>query len=503
MKKMRILGTTLSLAIALIAFVLGVFFTQGAVAYAEGLSKAQTFESLFMDKEIEATGYLYNYDESADYIYIYFKGFTGYAIFTEETLELLEYSAVGDFPFMTVESKKYYGGPRAYFSKSGELFVNTITNEQISVDEAEIIAQSNRQSFSIEATSTVESETLGDVQIDKLQNALSQKFVDGTSKNLTKGPFNSPYNAPTNPPLDENNWISPTAGATYITNSAYFLTSGAAPRHGANNGTSCTAVATQLMLSYNNYYNDRRIIDNQYLYGTSIVNPERNPNFCADPLSKTSYTLGSTQALHDLLFNNNVTGHLNVAQTGLRTYLDGRIGSNNYIVNSVNSWPNSLPTAGVLSELNANRPLVLATEETLNGTQLGSDAPRPFNYSVIAYGYQTFAAYASSGDPTVYTGYIVHMGWDTNGNGSNINIWTNSAWYYSSLSLETTHTHSHAVTNTTYNNGFDVISQCAECGHRTGQALPRITYDANGGSGTISQQEYIRHWVRLLAMRQD
>ena len=48
---------------------------------------------------------------------------------------------------------------------------------------------------------------------------------------------------------------------------------------------------------------------------------------------------------------------------------------------------------------------MLATEQSLNGTPYGNQ--REFNHSVIAYGYQSFDAYASSGDTSTYTGYIV------------------------------------------------------------------------------------------------
>ncbi|MGI6136662.1 MAG: hypothetical protein GX959_06440 [Clostridiales bacterium] len=41
-------------------------------------------------------------------------------------------------------------------------------------------------------------------------------------------------------------------------------------------------------MSYNNYYNDRRIIQGKYLF-----DGEDGPNTCADPMRITSKTLGT------------------------------------------------------------------------------------------------------------------------------------------------------------------------------------------------------------------
>ena len=463
--KKKILGIGLLFAILLVSSV--ALITQGVSVYANHdlFETPLTINELFSNKGIDSSGYLFNYDESADYVYIDFAGSSGYAIFAQETQELLEYATVGDFPYEETNGKKYYGGPTAYFNKNGGQFTNTITNETLSISEmeAEQYAQSTRQSFSINANTDVENET--QPSSEKLQCIFSS--FDCNS-----------LNAPVYPPLDEGNWISPTSGAKYISNIDYFLTSGAAPRHGYNSKGSCTTVATQLMLSYNNYYNDRRIIDDQFLFGTATTNPERNPNYCADPTKKTSYTLGSNQAFHDMLLSNKIIGFLDESQNGLKTYLDGR--GVNYKVNCIDKFPKSLPTDVVVSELDAGRPLVLATEQSLNGTPYGNQ--REFNHSVIAYGYQSFDAYASSGDTSTYTGYIVHMGWDSTGSGSNINIWTNSAWYYSSLSLNVNHSHVYRSTGITID-GSDMELRC-DCGHRTKESLFSIE------DGTVTGARY-------------
>ena len=72
-------------------------------------------QSLFVDKKIEDYGYLYNYDDHNDYIYVDFEGTAGYAIFSANSLEILEYTKTGDFSYASDFFTKYYGGPGAYF----------------------------------------------------------------------------------------------------------------------------------------------------------------------------------------------------------------------------------------------------------------------------------------------------------------------------------------------------------------------------------------------------
>ena len=199
----------------------------------EMLGASANVADLLNGREAESTGYLFNYDDTTDYTYIDFKGRGGYAIFSTETGEMLEYTLSGDFPYTDTSNKMYYGGPSKYHSKRGMEFVNVVTNEAFTVStaEAKSISSSMRKRLSAGK---------------KANSASSGKMPSVTAQGGDKNPLSSP-------PLDEGSPISPTAGATYISNSEYFLTSGAAPRHGQNNGESCVAVASQLLLSYNNY----------------------------------------------------------------------------------------------------------------------------------------------------------------------------------------------------------------------------------------------------------
>ena len=53
-------------------------------------------------QSVDSIGYLYNFDGSPDYIYVDFMGKNGYVIFSKETLEILEYTNNGSFPYESI-----------------------------------------------------------------------------------------------------------------------------------------------------------------------------------------------------------------------------------------------------------------------------------------------------------------------------------------------------------------------------------------------------------------
>ena len=86
----------------------------------------QVANEMFGDVNIKKCEYLYNLDDSADYIYVEFDG-AGYAVFLKGTMELLEYSTQGKLDYSQTTSTKYYGGPGAYFVKANGSFVDALT----------------------------------------------------------------------------------------------------------------------------------------------------------------------------------------------------------------------------------------------------------------------------------------------------------------------------------------------------------------------------------------
>lgn len=90
---------------------------------------------LFEESAIKKCEYLYNLDESPDFIYVEFED-GGYAIFLKENMEMLEYSVQGVLEYSKTDLIKYYGGPGYYFNKSNnDCFINTVTNGEIHITE--------------------------------------------------------------------------------------------------------------------------------------------------------------------------------------------------------------------------------------------------------------------------------------------------------------------------------------------------------------------------------
>ncbi|MDY4592960.1 MAG: hypothetical protein SO434_06135, partial [Eubacteriales bacterium] len=462
---------TIILIVAILCFVvLGIalaFCINDTEAYAMQVEMLDNgikhFKDILPSLRVENIDYLYNFDDSIDYIFIDFVGSNGYAILVEETLEILEYSLSGNLPYTRTNESKYYGGPQIYFTKKENMFKNILNNEtfEISDNIMQSIAEKIRQSFSIHRKSTAENLELLNNRAIRLQ-AVVQTLNLNNQKNLSSVNI-STYN--TSPPIDPNNPISPTNGAQYIDNSEYFITPGAYPKHGENNGSSCVTVASQLLLSYNNYYNDRRIIADNYLFGDEITNPENNPNYCRNPEKITSETIGSNQDFHDMLLNNyGIVSKYISATTGLESYLEDR--NIDYEIKRIEKSSGSLDQNEVISELNAGRPIILGTTSDLNGVL-------NFNHAVVAYGYQSFAAYENDGDDTIYTGYITNFGWDPNGTDDYVQVWANASWFKASICLTINHTHEYSET-----------TLICECGHRKSTYQKREVFSDFGYEGS-------------------
>lgn len=409
---------------------------------------------IFDDSNINNIKYLYNFDGAADYIYVKFND-SGYAVLANNSYEMLEYSPNNSVDFR--DDRIYYGGPSQFYLKNEDYYLNLISGEKITFkqDILENISQYNRQLFSINRNNN---DLLDDDNI--LYNICENNIILNND-------------SPTVPPFDENNLVSPTNGAIYIDHYEYFL---ADPEYGSNNGESCTTVATQLMLSYNNYYNDRRIIPDEYLCGDQIYYPEQNPNYCTDPMLMNSYTLGSNQAYHDYLYDNGLSGYPKDAQHVLRIVLEARnkelAGKIDYNIKCMDSHPDAIDSTEILDELRDNRPVVLSTTYLLNGTGINN---RKLNHSVLAYGYQTFAPYSNGNS---YLGYIVHFGWTSKEN----QVWANSAWFYTYMSLKINHEHSYEDTGIPVNNQYREL-KCKECGHRTVDSLYTTSEDGESITG--------------------
>lgn len=392
---------------------------------------------LFGDVEIESIEYLYNYDEQPDYLYVNYCDY-GYAVFLREGLNLLEYAPDGELPYTETKGKKIYGGPTNYFEKEDEQYIDVVSGESFSIEtsEANNFADNLRNTFKNELI-------LSNKEID-------ENFSENSAESINDY---DPYNPPEADP--------PGASDTkYISNYEYFLND---PIYGKNTKT-CSAVASQILLTYNNYYNDRRIIDNKYLYG-SETDPEKNPNFCSDPTSMTPYTIGSKSEptgddsyyAYILSYIPMGTSVLNIAYA-----LEDILSKRNQEINGTIDFNVELKYNNLTNEIKEE----IDSDRTL---MIGIYTREDEGHAVVGYGYQNM-----NDD----FGFIVNYGWNGLDSESKnySNRWINSVWCYFSISLQINHTHNYIPVGNIVNSKYMEMI-CEECGHRNVTDL--FKYDVN------------------------
>ena len=414
------------------------------------------------DVSIRKTEILYNLDDSADYVYVEFEG-GGYAVFLKQTMEMMEYSMRGSLTYDNSISKKYYGGPGYYLIKDNNCFVDTSTNQRIQIADEEL------QLYSSEIRKSLLSNYNERRDLETVKT--NYEIINGSQRNEEVDSEATGEK----PKLDTSSLIFiPETEGTYIPNYQYFLH---APRHGWNSTGTCGAVAARILLSYHNYYSDRRIIDNEYLNGSSAI-PNNNPNLCEDPMRMTSNTLGTRGQAEDGSDDANsyfayvvnkiprnaktkeVRNGINSVLTDRNQEISGNI---DYSIGyKTGGWffgTLSVDTSAVKSEINAVRPAIILMQESLGGS----------DHYVVAYGYSNYT-YPDSSE--TYSGFITHFGWTS----SEINVWINSAWCYGYVTLNINHNHTYSEFGNINGDPCRMESRCTTCGYRT-DAFVRV--DAN------------------------
>lgn len=354
--------------------------------------------ALLGDVSIAKCEYLYSLDDSADYIYVEFEN-GGYAIYLKQTMEMLEYSAKGTLKYAGFTSKKYYGGPNIYLVKDNDSFFDTVSNQEIKIsrESAKIYSSAIRDKLLINYNMRTE--------LNSTEYDYSLVDYDNTGFEINKTESGLSVSKPN---LDTNSLIIiPEDDGTYIPNYRYFLHD---PTHGWNSTGTCGAVAAQILLSYHNYYTDRRIINNRYLNG-DIINKNANPNLCVDPMIMTSHTLGTRGSREDGSDDPNsyfayivkkIPANATTSQmvNGIKGVFSERNGEIDATINySIDSKIGNkiVDTGKVKSEIDCGRPAILLMQKSLGGA----------DHYVVAYGYCNYDYHNSSDS---YSGFITHFG---------------------------------------------------------------------------------------------
>ena len=310
------------------------------------------------------------------------------------------------------------------------------------------------------------------------------------------------------PQIDTFNLINASLSSGYfIPNYEYFTTVPTIGQNNtgvyyANNNTgTCGPIAAQLLLGYHNYYDDRRIIGDNYLNGyddnlNQVVTEEYNPNYCVNPTSMTKWTTGTRsdgndpnsfyyRIITEIMSPNQEGANFYQVRNGIISYLNSRLLSSDYVIH-YDEATTLLGDVSVINpeivkaELEAGRPVILELNESLGG----------IDHFVVAYGYQDYTypvGHPNAGE--TYPGYVVHFGW------SNLwdeRVWVDENWCRGYISIEFSHTHNYNIDtgkNVDVDGGTNYDKRevrCGVCGHRTLDDL----YQTNEAGNTITGLNY-------------
>ena len=257
---------------------------------------------LFGDNSIATIENLYNFNDSPDYIYVEF-GNGGYVVYFAETMEMMEYSLSGNlFERTDSGSKKYYAGPTEVYNKQGDVFKNLLSGQSFKVNSSNVdnVSKQIHDWFLLSP-------------IERCQFPI--KTIEDMCCDIEEGKKEEPSMNKSGPSIGDSLIELTSIGSlysTYIPNAEYFIHN---PTFGDNEHNTCGSVAVQLLLGYNNYYNDRRIISPNYLNGGwnnntgnndifDVANysaPYDNLNVCYDPENLNSNILGTNDDFYDYI----------------------------------------------------------------------------------------------------------------------------------------------------------------------------------------------------------
>ncbi|MBE5752010.1 MAG: hypothetical protein E7357_06315 [Clostridiales bacterium] len=216
----------------------------------------------------------------------------------------------------------------------------------------------------------------------------------------------------------------------YIENYEYFthLKEGCYGANDEEGENACGSVAAQILLSYNNWANDGRLITGSafLMEGREDVREqpyhEKRLGTTSNESQSNSFYNMMKHYINPIEFGDTTVGAiLPTVKVGIERYLRDctEIASTVTMNYSLTHVMNA-----TRAEINQNRP-VLASLAYYDGDST--------LHIVVAYGYQTFLINGEEVD-----GLVAHFGWDSE---TSNNLWANQAWVNSVLSFQTSHVH--------------------------------------------------------------
>ena len=372
----------------------------------------------------------------------------GYVIFSREDLQIIEYSAEGKSPFNSLEKNdSYYAGPANYFTKENDDAKHIFTGEKIKKENLKVV--SDKLKTKISETKKIEDEFTDEPIIEK-PVIKEENSVMSARKSIVHDSNISLYSSDPGPTgtgttgggyvdIDQYGIVS----QKYIPNYQYFVKG---PAHHKNETDECVIVAAQLLLGYNNWVNDGRLIATNYL--------KADESLLKKPNDESGY--GTKEAFFDLLAKDYIE---KVPIIGGSTLAYAESGINRYVNENVVFGENETANAVHYSEnvhsiiketVDSGNALMVSMHVFSDGE---NDSIEKKMHAVVVYGYQTINVNGQNVE-----GYISHFGWDD----GTENVWFNSSWVIDCMTFTTTHTHGPEVPITIDDNNTH-ITQCSVC----------------------------------------
>lgn len=374
----------------------------------------------------------------------------GYAIFDKESMELIQYSDSDISPFFNISKEhSYYAGPSNYFMKENDTIVNIKRKDvKLNKEQQTIIADAFKQKMDTHKT----------IRNQAQSNAIYTMDKEATNTESSTNSSNSTHGSgPTGlgvKDADKYHVIS----RKYIPQYQFFIDN---HNHG-NYDSSCTITALQLLLAFNNWGNDGRIIPynpNANEYFLPYITATEKEKIYGEKMLQTTSSVSDTDGIitffEKLLYyvgtNTNGTSFSQLYQGALEYLVDYAPQSQLEI--ALNYGSNTNDSINVLKhEINNNRPAIagITYYGIVNNTLIID------NHSVVVYGYQTIKF-----DGQELNGFIAHMGWENTiipETINNTNVWFNENWVNSFFTFQTTHTHQDFA----YNSSNHIV-QCSIC----------------------------------------
>jgi len=275
--------------LVLFAMIISVSRVDSVDAFSEYEVAVPISDEILSAENIASTQVLYSLDKQPDFLLVNFRQ-QGYAVFCRLTGEPLQVNKHATSPFENVVGKPIYAGPHNYFvsnilannrsSRQFQTFYNILTNETIYIENANEVAVNIRENIIVQSGifGTYQSLVLEQLRLSTVNNSL-----------VEIQPFSDNKYRPDLRPIFPN--------ATYIPNKNFFI---ARPQHAANDRTvhpqipaqdACGVVAAQLVISYHNYFTDRRMISEfcrrtgTRFLATDYGNLNYWPAFVTDPFN--------------------------------------------------------------------------------------------------------------------------------------------------------------------------------------------------------------------------